>query len=65
MEFLRRLVAQNYIDQQAVNIAQAERDPPTHGVGLRPAGQRPADQGRVSAAPRGSQPSAGSGEQGR
>lgn len=36
MEYLRRLMDLNYISPEAVELAQAERDPPTHGIGLRP-----------------------------
>ncbi|ROT39296.1 hypothetical protein SODALDRAFT_156605 [Sodiomyces alkalinus F11] len=36
MDFIRHLAGRNYINHDAIAIAQAERDPPTHGVGLRP-----------------------------
>lgn len=32
MEFLTALVNRNLIDAGAVEIAQQERDPPTHGI---------------------------------
>ena len=35
MDYLRRLVERGYINNEAVVRAQAERDPPAHGVGLR------------------------------
>ncbi|KAI1905855.1 hypothetical protein LOZ12_005065 [Ophidiomyces ophidiicola] len=38
MDYVRRLVSLGYIDQSAIQIVQSERDPPTHGVGLNPAG---------------------------
>ncbi|KAK5123974.1 hypothetical protein LTR85_002171 [Meristemomyces frigidus] len=40
MDYLRRLVEKGYIQSEAIAIAQSERDAPTHGIGLRSAGQR-------------------------
>ena len=40
MDYLRQLVKLGYIDFDAVAIAQSERDPPAHGIGLRPVGER-------------------------
>ena len=39
IEFVNRLVQLGYIEQNAVNIVQSHRDPPNHGIGLRPVGQ--------------------------
>jgi hypothetical protein len=39
MDYLRRLVNYNIINEVALNIAQSKRDSPTHGVGLNPVGQ--------------------------
>lgn len=39
MEFLRHLRDMNYITPETVELAQAQRDPPAHGIGLRPARQ--------------------------
>ncbi|KAK4496960.1 hypothetical protein PRZ48_011409 [Zasmidium cellare] len=38
MEYLRHLVQKGMLDATAIDIAQAERDPPDFGIGLRPAG---------------------------
>lgn len=38
MEYIRKLVAKGYIGEEAIQIVQSKRDPPTHGVGLRPVG---------------------------
>ena len=35
MEYVRYLVEKGYIGAEAVDIVQAQRDPPAHGVGLR------------------------------
>lgn len=40
MDFLLHLRALKYISPEAVGLTQAERDPPTHGIGLRAVGQR-------------------------
>ncbi|KAK7745121.1 hypothetical protein SLS62_009920 [Diatrype stigma] len=48
MEYLRRLRDLNYISPEAVELAQAERDPPTHGIGLRPVRQAETDPTGVS-----------------
>ncbi|KAI1774801.1 hypothetical protein F4818DRAFT_418984 [Hypoxylon cercidicola] len=34
MDYIRALVSLKYIDPEAVDIVQAERDPPSHGIGL-------------------------------
>lgn len=39
MEYLRHLRDAKYITSEAVELAQAQRDPPTHGIGLRPVRQ--------------------------
>lgn len=39
MEYLHHLRDLNYITSEAVELAQAERDQPTHGIDLRPARQ--------------------------
>ncbi|KAJ4408642.1 hypothetical protein N0V82_009657 [Gnomoniopsis sp. IMI 355080] len=36
MDFLKLLVTKGFITQSAYAIAQAQRDPPSHGVGLQP-----------------------------
>lgn len=36
MDFLKLLVSKGLITQAAYDIAQAQRDPPGHGVGLQP-----------------------------
>lgn len=36
MEFLRHLVSKGLIGAEAVDIVQSKRDPPTHGISLRP-----------------------------
>lgn len=36
MDFLKLLVTKGFITQAAYDIAQAQRDPPSHGVGLQP-----------------------------
>ncbi|EGP90337.1 unnamed protein product [Zymoseptoria tritici ST99CH_1A5] len=41
MDYLRHLVRKGLIDPGAVDIAQAQRDPPNFGIGLRPVGLRP------------------------
>jgi len=38
MDYLRLLVSKGHINESAVVIAQAERDPPGHGIGLRAVG---------------------------
>ncbi|KAF2170598.1 hypothetical protein M409DRAFT_19415 [Zasmidium cellare ATCC 36951] len=38
MDYLRHLVKKGLLDASAVDIAQAERDPPGFGIGLRPVG---------------------------
>ena len=35
MEYVRYLVAKGYIGAGAIDIVQAQRDPPSHGIGLR------------------------------
>jgi hypothetical protein len=35
MEYVRHLVAKGLIDEEAIEIVQSKRDPPTHGIGLR------------------------------
>lgn len=35
MEYVRSLVAKGYIGAEAIDIVQAQRDPPSHGIGLR------------------------------
>lgn len=35
MEYVRYLVEKGYIGAEAVDIVQSQRDPPTHGIGLR------------------------------
>ncbi|EFE43416.1 hypothetical protein TRV_01801 [Trichophyton verrucosum HKI 0517] len=39
VEFVDKLIEKNYIHAQAREIVQAHRDPPSHGVGLQPAGR--------------------------
>jgi len=41
MDYVRRLVAVCYLDEAAIDIVQARRDPPNVGIGLRPAAARP------------------------
>ncbi|KAK3900204.1 hypothetical protein C8A05DRAFT_36168 [Staphylotrichum tortipilum] len=36
MEYLRRLVELGYLEEGVIRIAQEQRDPPTHGIMLRP-----------------------------
>ncbi|KAK3709395.1 hypothetical protein LTR37_010956 [Vermiconidia calcicola] len=36
IDYLRELARLGYIDRNAVQLAQAERDAPAHGIGLRP-----------------------------
>lgn len=38
MDYIRLLVHKGYLDEAAVEIAQAEKDPPDFGVGLRSTG---------------------------
>ena len=38
MEYLGRLVELGYLEEGVLKIAQEERDPPTHGIMLRPGG---------------------------
>ena len=38
MDYLRLLVDKGYINAEAVEAAHAERDAPSHGIGLRPTG---------------------------
>ncbi|GIK07578.1 hypothetical protein Aspvir_003244 [Aspergillus viridinutans] len=45
MEYVRHLVAKGYIGTQAVEIVQSKRDPPTHGIGLRPVAACPGHSG--------------------
>lgn len=40
MEFVRYLVGKGLIGAEAIQIVQSKRDPPTHGIGLQPAGRR-------------------------
>ncbi|KAF4553642.1 Hypothetical protein D9617_6g093730 [Elsinoe fawcettii] len=42
MDFLAAVVRKGWLTQRAVDAAQAERDPPEFGVGLRPVNPRPA-----------------------
>lgn len=35
MEYVSHLVAKGLIDEEAIEIVQSKRDPPTHGIGLR------------------------------
>jgi hypothetical protein len=46
MDFVKRLVQAGYIGQDAVDIVQSKRDPPSHGTGLRGAGRGGGDQGQ-------------------
>lgn len=39
IDFTGRLVDLEYIDASAIEIVQAKRDPPAHGIGLRPIGK--------------------------
>lgn len=36
MDYIRHLVAKDYIGADAIQVVQSNRDPPTHGIGLRP-----------------------------
>ena len=38
MDYVRFLVGKGYIDAEAIVVVQAERDPPSHGVGLHSVG---------------------------
>lgn len=40
MEYVRHLVAKGLIGEDAIQIVQSKRDPPTHGIGLQPAVRR-------------------------
>ncbi|KNG80395.1 hypothetical protein ANOM_011126 [Aspergillus nomiae NRRL 13137] len=40
MEYVRLLVDKGYIDAEAIDVANSNRDPPTHGIGLRPVASR-------------------------
>jgi hypothetical protein len=40
MEYVRHLVAKGLIGAEAIQVVQSKRDPPSHGIGLQPAGQR-------------------------
>lgn len=39
MEYIRHLVARDLIAAEAIQIIQAKRDPPSHGIGLRSIGR--------------------------
>lgn len=49
MDFVRRLVQVNYLNEAAIEIVQAQRDPPNHGVGLQPAGRGRGHAGQAQA----------------
>jgi hypothetical protein len=36
MEYVRHLVAKGIVGEKAIGIVQSKRDPPSHGIGLRP-----------------------------
>ncbi|KKZ68789.1 hypothetical protein EMCG_01002 [[Emmonsia] crescens] len=38
MDYVRRLVHHQYLNENAIQIVQSARDPPNHGVGLNPVG---------------------------
>lgn len=38
-DYVKRLVTFGYIGEDAVSKVQAQRDPPSHGIGLQPAGR--------------------------
>ncbi|KAH8599199.1 hypothetical protein B0O99DRAFT_683181 [Bisporella sp. PMI_857] len=40
MDFVRHLVKLGYLDETAIEIVQARRDPPSFGVGLKPTAER-------------------------
>ena len=40
MEYVRHLVAKGLIGEDAIQIVQSKRDPPTHGIGLQAAVRR-------------------------
>ena len=49
MDFVRRLVQVNYLNEAAIEIVQAQRDPPSHGIGLQPAGRGQGQAGQAQA----------------
>lgn len=40
MDYVRRLVAVDYLNESAIAVVQSKRDPPNFGIGLRPAALR-------------------------
>jgi hypothetical protein len=46
MDFVKRLVQAGCIGEDAVDIVQSKRDPPSHGIGLQGAGRGGGDQGQ-------------------
>ena len=42
MEYIGLLIKRGYVAEEALTIAQSQRDPPDHGIGLRPVQQREA-----------------------
>ena len=44
-DYVKLLVVVGYIGEDAVSIVQAQRDPPSHGIGLLPAGRRQGGRG--------------------
>jgi hypothetical protein len=49
-DYVKRLVAAGYIGEDAVSIVQARRDPPSHGIGLQPAGREQGGRGQSNQA---------------
>ena len=45
-DYVKRLVAVGYIGEEAVGIVQAQRDPPSHGIGLQAAGRGQGGRGQ-------------------
>ncbi|KAK7745123.1 hypothetical protein SLS62_009922 [Diatrype stigma] len=47
MEYLRLLVERNYIDAEAVNLAEAQQEPSGLGICLKAVGRPPQDAGEA------------------
>jgi len=45
-DYVKRLVTVGYIGEGAVSRVQAQRDPPSHGIGLQPAGRGQGGRGQ-------------------
>ena len=49
-DYVKRLVTAGYIGEDAVSTVQAQRDPPSHGIGLQAAGRQQVGRGQSNQA---------------